>query len=155
MSLGSKIQKLRKSRSLSQEAFASVMNVSRQSISKWELDQTYPEINKLIEIADYFNISLDELLRENMDDTESDQNSFDKQILPGEASERSFIHAEDSENNRTVNQLIKSSKKLLLIVFFLLIGFYCLETGSYSMLIAYCSSAFAVWFVRFIKSKVK
>lgn len=154
MSLGYRIQKLRKSRSLSQEAFASVMNVSRQSVSKWELDQTYPEINKLIEIADYFNISLDELLRENKDETKSDQNNIDKQILPGEALEQQNIHAEDNVNKQTVKHLFKP-KKFLFIAFFLLIGFYCLETGRYSMLIAYLSSAFAVWFVRFIILKAK
>ena len=64
MSLGQKIQKLRKEKNLSQEAFADIMKVSRQSVSKWELDQTHPEMNKLIEIADYFQITLDELLRD-------------------------------------------------------------------------------------------
>jgi len=63
MTLGNKIQELRKARLLSQEAFAETMNVTRQSVSKWELDQSYPSIDKLVEIADFFNISLDELLR--------------------------------------------------------------------------------------------
>lgn len=154
MTLGSKLQKLRKSRSLSQEAFAAIMNVSRQSVSKWELDQTYPEINKLIEIADFFNISLDELLRENTNETNSSENNCDKQIFSGEASEKLFSHMEDNVNGRTVNNLF-FSKKLLYIAFFLLIGFYCLEIGRYSMLIAYISSSFAVWSVRFLKSKAK
>ena len=63
MTLGNKIQELRKSRSLSQEAFAEIMGVTRQSVSKWELDQSYPALDKLVEIADFFNISLDEMLR--------------------------------------------------------------------------------------------
>lgn len=64
MTLGNKIQELRKKQLLSQEAFAEIMNVTRQSVSKWELDQSYPAIEKLIEIADFFNITLDELLRD-------------------------------------------------------------------------------------------
>ncbi len=123
-------------------------------MSKWELDQTYPETNKLIEIADYFNISLDELLRENMDDMESNQISSDRQIISDEASDKLYIHTEDNVTNRATNALF-NPKMLVFIAVFLVIGFYCLETGRYSMLIAYCSSACAVWFVRFIKSKAK
>ena len=63
MTLGNKIQALRKQQSLSQDAFAEIMAVTRQSVSKWELDQSYPTTDKLVEIADFFNISLDELLR--------------------------------------------------------------------------------------------
>lgn len=64
MTLGNKIQELRKNKYLSQEAFAEIMGVTRQSVSKWELDQSYPAIEKLVEIADFFGISLDDLLRE-------------------------------------------------------------------------------------------
>ncbi len=64
MTLGNKLQELRKKRSLSQEAFAEIMSVTRQSVSKWELDQSCPAIEKLVEIADFFDISLDELLRD-------------------------------------------------------------------------------------------
>lgn len=62
MTLGSRIQLLRKQKSLSQEEFANSMGVTRQSVSKWELDQSYPAIDKLIEIANFFHISLDEML---------------------------------------------------------------------------------------------
>ncbi len=63
MTLGTKIQELRKEQSLSQEAFAEIIGVTRQSVSKWELDQSCPAIDKLVEIADFFHISLDDLLR--------------------------------------------------------------------------------------------
>lgn len=64
MTLGEKIQRLRKSKQLSQEAFADIFMVSRQSVSKWELDQAVPEIDKLIELTKYFQITLDELIRD-------------------------------------------------------------------------------------------
>lgn len=69
MTLGTKIQELRKKQSLSQEAFAEIMDVTRQSVSKWELDQSRPEIEKLVQIADFFHVSLDELLKDQVDST--------------------------------------------------------------------------------------
>lgn len=64
MTLGNKIQELRKSKLLSQEAFADTMGVTRQSVSKWELDQSIPTIDKLIEMSEFFNVTLDEMLRD-------------------------------------------------------------------------------------------
>jgi transcriptional regulator with XRE-family HTH domain len=59
-----KLQKLRKSRGLTQEEFSEIMNVSRQAVSKWESGQSLPEIDKLIEISDYFGVTIDYLIRE-------------------------------------------------------------------------------------------
>ena len=63
--LGNKIMKLRKSQALSQEELGEQLNVTRQTVSKWELGETTPEINKLKEMAKIFNVSVDELLEEN------------------------------------------------------------------------------------------
>ncbi len=63
MTLGEKIYELRKTRGLSQEQLAEVLNVSRQSISKWEGNVTYPESDKLIALSDYFQVSLDYLMK--------------------------------------------------------------------------------------------
>ena len=66
MTFGKKIAELRKSSGLSQEQFGEMFSVSRQSVSKWESDQSLPELSTLIKIADFFNVSIDELLgREN------------------------------------------------------------------------------------------
>ena len=62
-SFGTRLADLRKQAGLSQEEFAELLEVSRQSISKWENDKAYPEMNRLIFMSDYFNISLDELMR--------------------------------------------------------------------------------------------
>ena len=48
MTVGEKIVKLRKEQNLTQEQFADMLKVSRQSVSKWELDSTYPDTEKLI-----------------------------------------------------------------------------------------------------------
>lgn len=61
MKFSEKLENLRKSKGMSQEALAQKLNVTRQTVSKWELDQTTPDMNKLIEISKIFEVSLDEL----------------------------------------------------------------------------------------------
>ena len=61
MKFSEKLMNLRKQKGMSQEELADKLNVTRQTISKWELDQTVPDMNKLIEISKLFEISLDEL----------------------------------------------------------------------------------------------
>lgn len=60
--LGNKLYELRKKAGLSQEEFAENLNVSRQAVSKWERGETLPDTDNLITIAKLFNVSLDELI---------------------------------------------------------------------------------------------
>jgi len=62
MSLGERIQQLRKIRGLSQEQLADSLNVSRQAISKWETDQSTPEIENILALSRVFAVSTDEIL---------------------------------------------------------------------------------------------
>lgn len=72
MSLGRNLQYLRRlSNNMTQEALASVMNVSRQTVSKWELDAALPEVDKAIELCKIFNCTLDNLFRDDMDKRDS------------------------------------------------------------------------------------
>lgn len=64
MTLGQKIQQLRKASGISQEQLAEQLHVSRQSVSKWELDDAVPELSKIILLSDLFAITIDELLRD-------------------------------------------------------------------------------------------
>ena len=64
MSLSEKILSLRTGLGLSQEELAEKLEVSRQSVSKWETGQSVPDLDKLIRLADLFSISVDELVRE-------------------------------------------------------------------------------------------
>ena len=61
MGIGNNILKLRKKNNLSQEQLAEKMNVTRQTISKWELNETAPDIRQAKELSKIFKISLDEL----------------------------------------------------------------------------------------------
>ena len=68
MSFGKNLQYLRQLRkNMTQEDLAERLGVSRQSISKWEMDAANPEMDKALELCKIFNCSLDELFREEMD----------------------------------------------------------------------------------------
>lgn len=76
MSFGQNIQFLRKMRNkMTQEELAEKLGVSRQTVSKWELDVMYPEMDKVIELCKLFSCSMDEIIRDNLnlcDDAYSD-----------------------------------------------------------------------------------
>lgn len=71
MSLGNNIQYLRKVNRLTQEQFAERMNITRQTVSRWESDEVTPELSKLVELCSMFSCKLDELVREDMTATAS------------------------------------------------------------------------------------
>ncbi len=66
--LSEKIYALRKKNNLSQEELAEKIGVSRQAISKWESGTSLPEIEKLISLSEYFNVSIDYLVKEQAED---------------------------------------------------------------------------------------
>lgn len=84
MTLGEKIQMLRSKEGLSQEQLAERLTVSRQSVSKWELGQSTPDLDYVIQLSDIFNVSLDYLV---------------KDINPQVENTRTSIH---KENNRKI-----------------------------------------------------
>lgn len=63
MKLGERIYELRTLKKLSQADLAEMLDVSRQSISKWETDSSVPELDKLIKMCDIFEVSMDELTK--------------------------------------------------------------------------------------------
>ncbi len=67
MTMGEKLAKLRREHNLTQEQFAELLMVSRQSVSKWELNTTYPDTEKLIRISKLFDCSLDYLLKDEIE----------------------------------------------------------------------------------------
>ncbi|MCL1788128.1 MAG: helix-turn-helix domain-containing protein [Defluviitaleaceae bacterium] len=63
MTLGEKIQILRKQQGLSQEQLGALMDVSRQAISKWEVGESIPDVDKVVQLSDVFNVTTDYLLK--------------------------------------------------------------------------------------------
>lgn len=70
MTLAKKIRNLRKQNNITQEALAEEMNVSRQTISKWENGTTIPDVNNICELARFFQVTTDFLLNYNDHQTE-------------------------------------------------------------------------------------
>jgi len=64
MTLGEKIQALRKQHRMSQEQLADELNISRQAVSKWETNESQPDIERLVEIGGLFNVSTDYLIKD-------------------------------------------------------------------------------------------
>nr|WP_308627655.1 helix-turn-helix transcriptional regulator [uncultured Eisenbergiella sp.] len=62
MTLGEKLQYLRKEKGISQEQLAEQMTISRQAISKWELDTSIPDVENIIQISKLFDVTTDWLL---------------------------------------------------------------------------------------------
>ncbi len=66
MTIGKKITWLRTRLNMSQEEFSEKLQVSRQSVSKWEMDSAYPRIDKIIQMCDMFGVTADDLLRDDI-----------------------------------------------------------------------------------------
>lgn len=63
MGIGNQISNLRKDRQLTQEEFGRLFHVTRQTVSNWENEKSYPDLQTLIDISNRFEISLDTLLK--------------------------------------------------------------------------------------------
>ncbi|MGG2468895.1 helix-turn-helix transcriptional regulator [Paraclostridium bifermentans] len=102
MEIGNKLKKSRLESKLTQEKVAEEIQVSRQTISNWENEKSYPDIISVIKLSDLYNVSLDELLK------------GDSEMIK---------HLEESTN------IVSSNKKLLIafginIIFFILFIFF-------------------------------
>ena len=64
MNIGTQILKIRKEKALTQEEFGKIFHVTRQTVSNWENEKSYPDLQILIEISNRFDISLDVLIKE-------------------------------------------------------------------------------------------
>ena len=91
MSFGENLQFLRKQKNITQEQLAERLEVSRQSVSKWESSQSYPEMEKLLQICSMFHCNMDTLMqgdvsKDFVEDTcgyDSFMNRFDRLVTAG------------------------------------------------------------------------
>lgn len=82
--LGSRIGECRKKKGITQDQLAEYMGVSSQAVSKWENDLSCPDITLLPQLSDYFNITIDELLRGEKSQVvqiDEEQKDFNKKLL--------------------------------------------------------------------------
>lgn len=110
MTIGTKIQKLRKQHGLSQEQLAETLGVSRQAVSKWEAEQSVPDIDKIVLICDYFGVTTDYILRnEEVPKTEQEH-----EFQPDNLVQNKYNISENEVN--TENEEKKKKSALLLAV---------------------------------------
>ncbi|MDE6425961.1 MAG: helix-turn-helix domain-containing protein [Ruminococcus sp.] len=64
MNIGKSIRQIRTENNMSQEDFAEIFFVTRQTVSNWENEKSYPDLNTIVKISDRFGVSLDKLLKE-------------------------------------------------------------------------------------------
>ena len=91
MSLGENLQFLRKKENITQEQFAERLEVSRQSVSKWESDSAYPEMEKILQMCELFHVSMDDLVRNDVSaiyigdrtEYETHMNNYSRMITAG------------------------------------------------------------------------
>jgi len=67
MTIGEKIKSLRQSKDLTQSGLGELLNVSSQAVSNWERGKGYPDISNVIQISELFQVSLDILIKEDID----------------------------------------------------------------------------------------
>lgn len=86
MKFSEKLIQLRRTTGLSQEELGNKLNVARQTVSKWELGETTPEMDKLIKLSEIFNVTLDELIKDennNKENSDITLNNTNSQKLAG------------------------------------------------------------------------
>lgn len=101
--IGSRILEYRKKMNMSQEEFANKIGVSRQAVSKWELDKAYPDLDKLVDICGMFGLSLDELVNGVEQDEEPVMEAEQKVEIPNAP-----LNVSDVGDNQTVTDNIES-----------------------------------------------
>lgn len=118
MEIGKKLKDARMRSGFTQESVAEKVNVSRQTISNWENEKSYPDIISVIELSNLYSISLDELLKED---------------------EKMMEHLEESTN------VVKSTRKLIGAILLNIITVILLVTlsmflpdRSYYLLVVFC-----------------
>ena len=75
MTLGEKIQKLRKEKQMSQEDLAEKLKVSRQTISRWEQEQALPDLSNIIALGKIFSVSIDDLVQTDLENLKDNKDT--------------------------------------------------------------------------------
>lgn len=127
MNLGERLFELRKAKKLTQDDVAEKLKVTRQTVSKWETNQSTPDFDKIVPLCELYEITPNELLtgkeQEVVDNENKDEFNFD------EAKKHLFTRGKDDEDNyenMTKNQLKRKSAEVVsssILIFFIAIAF--------------------------------
>lgn len=123
MNFSENLRRLRKAKDIKQEALAEAMNVSRQTVSKWENGTAMPDFKKLNALAEYFGVTMDELLGFSNDKNNNDNiNDYTKEYI------NELITLENMQSSKKIKELYKKLKTcavifcvaLAIIIFFMI-----------------------------------
>ena len=123
MNFSENLRRLRKAKDIKQEALAEAMNVSRQTVSKWENGTAMPDFKKLNALAKYFGVTMDELLGFSNDKNNNDNiNDYTKEYI------NELITLENMQSSKKIKELYKKLKTcavifcvaLAVIIFFMI-----------------------------------
>lgn len=115
MILAEKIMKLRKQQGWSQEDLAIRLNVSRQSVSKWESGASIPDLNKILQLSELFSVSTDFLLKEEQEDFSQFQKNPEYEY--GEESEPPFMKGGVSQNSPSRQVTMEEANEFMKLSF--------------------------------------
>lgn len=123
MNFSENLRRLRKAKDIKQEALAEAMNVSRQTVSKWENGTAMPDFKKLNALAEYFGVTMDELLGFSNDKNNNDNiDDYKKEYI------NELITLENMQSSKKIKELYKNLKTcavifcvaLAVIIFFMI-----------------------------------
>lgn len=131
MNLGEKLYELRKLKKLTQDEVAEKLNVTRQTISKWETDQSTPDFDKIVPLCELYEISPNELFnKENQEEKVKNNNKEDnsKEFNWDEAKKHIFTRGNEDNNydNMTKSQIKQKSAEVVsssILIFFIAIAY--------------------------------
>ncbi len=130
MDLGEKLYELRKNKNLTQEEVAEKLNVTRQSVSKWETNQSTPDFDKILPLCELYEISPNDLIKGNEQELEEEKSEND--INSNEAKEHLFFKEKDDYGNMSKNQIKQKSAQIIsssILIFIIAIAFAGIGTS--------------------------
>lgn len=129
MNLGEKLFELRKTKNLTQDDVAEKLNVTRQTVSKWETNQSTPDFDKIVPLCEIYEITPNELLTGKKQEQETVDNEKSDEFNLNEAKKHLFERGKDEEDNyenMTKNQIKQKSAEVVsssILIFFIAIAF--------------------------------
>lgn len=118
MSFGDNLLELRKGKNISQDELGGQLNVSRQTISKWELSETTPEMEKLILLSEYFNVSIDELIKGQNPQPEVDNDTIEIKYTKTKKTTKDIIFLTLKISGIIIGTIVLADIIVMIIYFF-------------------------------------
>lgn len=118
MNFGDNLKKLRTSKGMSQEKLAEKVNVSRQSVSKWETGDAYPEMNNLLELCKIFHCKINDLVNDSILDVNNLDDEVKNKIIS--------LKKEESKKMKILSKIISTFSKIGRILCYVSIPFVVL-----------------------------